>query len=75
MIRVRDKHGNVIVPSDDLGFIEVCDMDGNVACAVYTDSHGFIHVVTSNSKEAVRYSQIFKVKFSPIINLPSELKD
>lgn len=74
MIRLRDKQGNVI-PGDDTGFIEVCDVDGNVACAVYPDSHGFVHVITAQSKEAARYSQIFKVKFSKIVNISPELKE
>lgn len=74
MIRLRDKHGNEI-PSENLGFVEVCDTDGNVACAVYPDSHGFVHVVTEQSKEALRYAQIFKVKFSKIVNISPEIKD
>jgi hypothetical protein len=74
MIRLRDKHGNEI-PGDALGFVEVCDTEGNVACAVYPDSHGFVHVITAQSKEATRYSQIFKVKFSKIVNIAPEIKD
>lgn len=75
MIRLRDKHGNELAPDTNLGFVEVCDLDGNVACAVYPDSHGFVHVITSQSKEADRYSQIFKVKFSKIVNISPELKE
>ncbi|MFN5249876.1 MAG: hypothetical protein ACK5DE_02415 [Bacteroidota bacterium] len=75
MIRLRDKHGNEITPDTNLGFVEVCDLDGNVACAVYPDSHGFVHVITAQSKEAARYSQIFKVKFSKIVNVSPELKE
>ena len=74
MIRLRDKHGNE-VPSENLGFVEVCDVDGGVACAVYLDSHGFVHVVTEQSKESQRYAQIFKVKFSKIVNISPEIKD
>jgi len=74
MIRLRDKHGNEF-SEDNLGFVEVCDMDGNVACAVYPDSHGFVHVITAQSKEAARYEQIFKVKFSKIVNISPEIKD
>lgn len=74
MIRLRDKHGTE-VPSENLGFVEVCDTEGNVACAVYLDSHGFVHVVTEQSKESQRYSQIFKVKFSKIVNISPEIKD
>ena len=74
MIRLRDKQGNTI-PGDNVGFIEVCDVDGNVACAVYPDSYGFVHVITAQSKESARYSQIFKVKFSKIVNISPEIKD
>jgi hypothetical protein len=74
MIRLRDKLGNEL-PVDTMGFVEVCDIDGNVACAVYPDSHGFVHVITSQSKEAARYAQIFKVKFSKIVNISPEIKD
>jgi hypothetical protein len=74
MIRLRDKQGNVI-PGDNVGFIEVCDVDGNVACATYPDTHGFVHVITAQSKESDRYSQIFKVKFSKIVNISPEIKD
>lgn len=75
MIRLRDKHGNEIPENKDLGFVEVCDLNGNVACAVFADSHGFIHVITQKSKESQRYSQIFKVKFSSIIDISPEIKD
>lgn len=75
MIRLRDKQGNEITPDTNLGFVEVCDLDGNVACAVYPDSHGFVHVITSQSKESARYAHIFKVKFSKIVNISPELKE
>lgn len=75
MIRLRDKQGIDIASDANLGFVEVCDLDGNVACAVYPDSHGFVHVITAQSKEAARYSQIFKVKFSKIVNISPELKE
>lgn len=75
MIRLRDKQGNLLEPNENLGFIEVCDTTGNVACAVYADSFNMIHVITSSSLEKKRYEEIFKVKFSPIVNIPNELKD
>lgn len=75
MIRLRDTSGKVIEAPENLGFIEICDLDGNIACAVYPDSQKFTHVVVHNSKEAERYSSIFKVKFSKILELPKEISD
>lgn len=75
MIRLRDKHGNALSLPFEPGFVEVCDVHGDVACSVYADSKGFVHIVTSNSSEAKRYADIFKVKFTSIINIPAELKD
>jgi hypothetical protein len=75
MIRLRDKDGKILDIYTTIGFVEICDTDGNVACAVYPDSEKLIHILTSTSKEALRYSKIFNVKFSPIINTPQELKD
>lgn len=75
MIRLRDKQGNLLNIPFELGFVEVCGHDGNVACAIYPDSNKFIHIVTASSDEAKRYSEIFKVKFANIISIPNELKD
>lgn len=75
MIRLRDKDGKILDISTIIGFVEVCDIDGNVACAVYPDSEKLIHIITSKSQEAGRYSKIFNVKFAPIINTPQELED
>jgi hypothetical protein len=75
MIRLRDTLGKVIESPENLGFIEVCDLDGNVACAIYPDSQKFTHIVVHNSKEAARYASIFKVKFSKILELPKEILD
>ena len=75
MIRLRDKHGNLLSLPFEPGFVEVCDINGDVACAVYSDSKGFVHIVTNQSHEAKRYAEIFKLKFTPIINIPSELKE
>ena len=73
MIRLRDKNGNVVKLPEEVSFVEVCDLDNNIACAVYLDTQKFAHIVTSSSKEAPRYAGIFNVTFSKIIDLPKEL--
>lgn len=75
MIKFRNKAGEYIAMPEGLGFVEVCDLDGNIACAVYPDSNNFIHIVTHTSKEAKRYSDIFSVKFSPMVEVPATLKN
>jgi hypothetical protein len=75
MIRLRDKHGVELKLPFEVGFVEICDTEGNVACSVYNDSKDFTHILTFKSDEAKRYSEIFKVKFIPIKNIPSELKE
>ena len=72
MIRLRDKNGKLI-PVENLGFVEVCDLDGNVSCAVYPDLQGHVHIVTKNSAEHKRYENIFNVTFTKIVNLPKDL--
>jgi len=76
MIRFRDSLGTLIEDNIDpkkIGFIEVFASDDKVACAIYEDKQGLVHVVSSKSAEAPRYSSIFNVTFSEIINLPEEL--
>lgn len=75
MIRLRDKQGNILNPPFEIGFIEVCSQDGQLACAIYPDSNKFIHIVTSTSDEAARYSQIFGTEFTSITKIPQELKN
>lgn len=72
MIRLRNKKGEVL-PLDEVGFVEICDLDGNVSCAIYPDLQNHIHIVTKVSPEAIRYENIFNVKFSKIVKLPPEL--
>lgn len=77
MIRLRDRQGNILNPDPklEIGFIEVCSQDGLLACAVYTDSNKFIHIVTHASDEAARYSQIFGTEFTSIVKIPPELNN
>lgn len=75
MIKLRNKKGEYIDLPENLGFVEVCDLDGNVACAIYPDSNNFIHIVTHTSKEAKRYSDIFAMKFSTMVEVPNSLKN
>ncbi len=73
MIRLRDSEGRIITSHIPINFIEICDLDGQVAYAIYYDKEKLIHVTTSKSKEAENYAQVFNVKFSEIIDVPKEL--
>ncbi len=72
MIRLRDKEGRIVTSHTPINFIEICDLDGQVAYAIYYDKEKLIHVTTAKSKEAEQYANVFDVKFSEVIDVPKE---
>jgi hypothetical protein len=75
MIRLRDNKGREIKSHVPINFIEICDLDGQVAYAIYYDKDKMIHVTTAYSKEAENYAKVFNVKFTAVIDVPKEFKD
>jgi uncharacterized Rossmann fold enzyme len=65
MIRLRSKEG--VVEAAPQKFVEVTDLDGNIAVLVYADNQGTVHLVHADDPEADKYQKLFDVKFCPII--------
>jgi hypothetical protein len=69
VIRLRTTKGAVVVLPEDTRFVELCDMDGQVAQVFYRDAQGVFKVVGANSPEAERYARLMTVKFIPLSSL------
>lgn len=54
-------------------FVEICDLQGNIAVAFNQDDNGNITAITPGTKEAANYAALFGVKFSKLVRLPMEL--
>lgn len=69
MIRIRRVDGKTLeIP--DAGFVEICDLEGNVAKVTYADDQGQMHEITSSDPEATQYRQLFPdVKFVELVSL------
>ena len=65
MIRLRSKTGETEEAPQK--FVEVTDLDGNIAVLVYTDAQGGVHLVHADDPEAVEYKKLFDVNFCPVI--------
>lgn len=74
MIRIRNKQGEII-PEENVAFVEICDAEDNVACAIYEDGNKQIHFITQDSPAHARYANIMQVNFSEIIELPAILQE
>ncbi len=67
MIRLRRKDGTTL-ELPDMAFVEICDLEGNVAQVSYQDNEGGMHVVNGNDPEAEQYKRMFPdVVFSKIV--------
>jgi hypothetical protein len=66
VIRLRSTAGKVETLPDDTRFIELCDMDGQVARVFYRDGSGAYRVLEAGSPEAERYARMMRVHFIPV---------
>ena len=73
MLRVRKSDGTVSVVEKGT-FVELCDLEGNVAQISFVAPDGGIRVLNSRDPEAQRYQALFSkcgVKLCPITQLKS----
>lgn len=71
MLRLRKADGQTIEVEKGL-FVELCDLDGNVAQVSFILPDGSIRVIDAKDKDAARYVEAFKgvsIKFCPITAL------
>ena len=71
MIRLRETRGKVAELQEAFKFVEVCDLDGNIAMLIYTDSNGAVQIIrATDTKKADQYCAMYPgAKFCPIIPL------
>ena len=69
MIRMRKTDGTSVALVDEFKFVEICDMDGNVAELLIDQGDGSIEQITAGSPEASRYEDLFGVKFCEVRQL------
>lgn len=63
-IRIRNKNGTVEDLPPESRFIELCDDDGNIGCAVFMTDQGSVRVIyPEDTKDVAQYSNAFNVKF------------
>ena len=67
-VRLRAEDG--AATAVDSRFVEITDVDGNIALLIYCDGHG-LHTSGPGTDCARRYSALYDVKFSRLINLPT----
>ncbi|MEG1542979.1 MAG: hypothetical protein RR382_00445 [Tannerellaceae bacterium] len=69
MIRIRRADGKVMTLPKEANFIEIANDSGDLACVVYKDNTGVIHVINPGEDDFNRYTKLFPdVKISPIVN-------
>lgn len=62
MIKLRTKDGKRLKVSQDIPFIEICDLDGNLGAVVHVFDSGEIKIYTPGDDSFSRYVSIFKSK-------------
>lgn len=64
MIRIRNKNGTVEELSPENRFIELCDDDGNIGCAVFMTDQGTLRIIyPEDIKDVAQYTNAFNVTF------------
>lgn len=71
MIRLRETRGKTAELQESFQFVEVCDLDGNIAMLIFMDSAGAAQVVrATDTKKVANYCTMYPdAKFCPIIEL------
>lgn len=71
MLRLRHADGKTQPLPASACFVEMVDDEtGNVAVVVYREKSGMTHVLRGNDAEAIRYAQLYGVKFCQSVDLP-----
>lgn len=73
MIRLRHTDGSTLELPEECRFVEVTDVDGQVAMVYYQDDAGVVHAISKDDPEARNYSRMFKVKWCGLTQLPEEI--
>ena len=76
-IQLRDTHGNMQPIPEGCRFVEICDEDGKIGCAIYQTDQGSVKVIyPSDTQDVERYEAIFNVKFCKRrIDIPIQIND
>lgn len=73
MIRLRDTRGKTATMLDSFRFVELCDLDGNIAALFYTDEAGTLKEVRATDVSGVaKYCSMYPdAKFCPVFTASS----
>lgn len=74
MLRLRTSSGAEFPIPPQVRFIELCDLDGQVAAVVYSDDRGGMHIHQAGEPEFNRYMRLFpSLKASKVFAPGSEV--
>ena len=59
MLRLRNSDGTTTPPPEGTSFIELCDLQGSVAMAIFTDPEGRIHILKQGDPQFDTYLALF----------------
>lgn len=76
-IQTRDIKGGVQILPQEYRFVEICDDDGKIGCAIYKSSNNTLHIIYPDDvKEVKRYEDTFNVKFCKrTVEVPIDIND
>jgi hypothetical protein len=63
MVRLRKPSGEVSDLTENWGFVELCDTQGNLAFVLYKDGPSY-RLFGQKDPEAQRYAKLFDLQFS-----------
>ena len=77
IVRIRKIDGTVTALPDDHRFVEICDDDGNVGCAIYKTDQGTVKVIyPEDAKDVAQYTSAFDVTFcKKSVRIKQEIND
>lgn len=68
MLKLRNEKGKVLELSKNVKFVEICDLDGNLAAVVYMSSAGRVKIIQQDDEDFARYVTAYNPKLSSVIN-------
>jgi hypothetical protein len=72
MLWIRNKGGVATPLPEDAAFLEMRDLQGNVAAVFFIANDGGVHMVKGTDHQAARYAKLFNVKFVDLVTVPED---
>lgn len=67
MVKLRTKEGDRFKVEENISFIEICDLEGNLGCLVHIQNPEDISVLFPGDSSFERYTKVYKSKRSQLL--------